>query len=207
MIKKHVVKQGECIASLAYTYGLPRNRIWDDPENEALRTLRGDPFVLFPGDEVVIPEPQVKTVPAETGKTHPFRLKSEKVRVRLRLLEGDRALANEAYVFTVGENNRTGTTDAEGKLVEEVGADVMEARLDICGRRILLKLGYLDPASELSGIQARLNNLDYGAGPVDGVMGPMTHRALGLFQKASAIKTTRDPNPATRDKLKNAHGC
>lgn len=59
----HVVKQGEHLAGIAQQYGFADYlKLWDLPENTGLKRLRQKPNVLFPGDEVFIPDKQPKLV-------------------------------------------------------------------------------------------------------------------------------------------------
>ena len=67
------VRPGDCIASIASERGFFPDTIWNDPANESLRTLRKDPYVLQPDDEVVVPDLRPKQVVCATGKRHTFR--------------------------------------------------------------------------------------------------------------------------------------
>jgi hypothetical protein len=53
-------------------------------------------------------------------------------------------------------------------------------------------------------LQARLNGLGYEAGPVDGIYGPRTTRAVTRFQKSAGLKPTGRPDRATFDALDGA---
>lgn len=54
----------------------------------------------------------------------------------------------------------------------------------------------------LTGVQFRLNALGFGAGPVDGIKGPKTTRAVKLFQKSHPpLKVDGIPGPKTQEKL------
>lgn len=56
MSTNHVVKSGETLSQIARRHGFQRWRLlWDAPENADLRSLRGAPEALRPGDAVVIP--------------------------------------------------------------------------------------------------------------------------------------------------------
>jgi N-acetylmuramoyl-L-alanine amidase len=50
MPKVHVVKQGECLSSIAHVYGFSSYRaIYEPPDNAAFRSKRADPAVILPG--------------------------------------------------------------------------------------------------------------------------------------------------------------
>lgn len=59
------------------------------------------------------------------------------------------------------------------------------------------------PSPELKGVQFRLNALGFGAGPVDGIMGPLTRGAVTRFQTANHPPLTVDgiPGPDTKAML------
>lgn len=79
----HIVKQGECLSSIAHAYGFKSYRaIYEHPDNQAFRKMRPDPAVLQPGDEIVIPEKKLKMVSINTGKTHAFQVTLPRVKVR-----------------------------------------------------------------------------------------------------------------------------
>ncbi|MEX2140701.1 MAG: peptidoglycan-binding domain-containing protein [Pirellulales bacterium] len=53
----------------------------------------------------------------------------------------------------------------------------------------------------LTGVQYRLNAAGFGAGPVDGILGRRTDRAIRTFQKAYGLKVDGMPGPKTQAKL------
>jgi peptidoglycan hydrolase-like protein with peptidoglycan-binding domain len=58
------------------------------------------------------------------------------------------------------------------------------------------------PRSELlTGVQYRLNAAGFGAGPVDGINGPKTNKAVTGFQKTYGLKVDGIPGPRTQEKL------
>jgi len=66
----------------------------------------------------------------------------------------------------------------------------------------------LPPVKYLTGVQARLNNLGYGAGPVDGINGPRTKSAVKRFQQLTPpLRVDQIPGPNTQARLLEAHGC
>ena len=69
---------------------------------------------------------------------------------------------------------------------------------------IVIKAGQKTaPRSEyLTGVQFRLNALGFGAGPVDGIKGPKTSKAVRTFQKSyPPLKVDGVPGPKTQEKL------
>jgi N-acetylmuramoyl-L-alanine amidase len=88
MSRRHVVRQGESLASIAYREGLLPQTIWDHPDNAEFCEQRPDPNVLYPGDVIYIPDKETNVVEAATEQTHRFRKKTEWTMVKLRLIEG-----------------------------------------------------------------------------------------------------------------------
>lgn len=56
-------------------------------------------------------------------------------------------------------------------------------------------------ADWLTGVQFRLNAAGFGAGPVDGILGRRTDRAIRTFQKTYGLKVDGIPGPKTQQKL------
>ena len=62
-------------------------------------------------------------------------------------------------------------------------------------------------ADWLTGVQFRLNHLGFGAGPVDGIMGPITEAAVRAFQKLyPPLRVDGIPGPRTQAKLAEVCG-
>lgn len=211
----HVVKQGECLASIAARHGLTWRQLWDDPGNAPLRERRKDPSVLHPGDEVAIPPegPPRATLALDAVTTVVRRRRGHRPLV-LRLLDDDGApLADADYRLTpAGGEARAGKTDAAGVLRDELPVDVVAARLEVGERTFALDVGHLNPLEDtaddgVSGAQARLVNLGYRPGRVDGVVGRLTRAALRAFQADEGLEVTGDLDAPTRTRLRARHGC
>lgn len=61
-------------------------------------------------------------------------------------------------------------------------------------------------ASEIRQLQNALNDRGYQAGPVDGIWGPRTRRALVNYQQASNVPVTGRPNDQTMNALLGSSG-
>ena len=56
-MQQHMVKEGECLDSIALDHGFADWRtIYDHPKNTDLRSKRPDPNVIHPGDKLFIPD-------------------------------------------------------------------------------------------------------------------------------------------------------
>ena len=76
----HTVVQGENIDIIAFKYGFHPATLWEHDENQKLRDKRKDPNVLMAGDEVFIPDRELREEIVHTGKMHTFYRNMGKVR-------------------------------------------------------------------------------------------------------------------------------
>ena len=188
-------------------------RIYEHPENEALRRKRPHPHILHPGDVVFIPERGVKELGASTGKTHVFKVRQPVRELCLTLKDASgKPLANEPYTLEVGSDFIEGATDGEGLLQEELPLRVDSARLTVGESAYELRLATLNPVEDtedqgISGVQARLRNLGFEPGPADGVLNERTRQALCAFEAIHGLPVTGEPAGRTLEKLKQVHGC
>lgn len=206
--EKRPVNLGDSIPSMAKEAGHFWPTVWDHPANSELKSLRKNPNVLNPGDEVYIPELEIVEKNKATDQKHKFKLKGEKVKYKLRLMRLGEPRKNEKYTLLLDSGQSIeGTTDGDGNLEHEIPAETKSARLLLEGGKEekFLRIGHLNPITELSGIQQRLNNLGYQAGPEDGAMNDQLRKALSAFQGRYGLKQTGEPDDATRAKLEAIH--
>ena len=173
--KKYTVKQGDCISSIAFKYGFFPDTIWNDSKNSKLKQDRKDPNALFPGDSLVIPEKQLKEEQCQAEQKHRFRRKGVPERLRIQFLTGDEEedAPRKGIPYTLDITTKSGgpvpqkkgKTDNDGFLDETIPPDASVGKIVLDeGEDEQVHegmLGHLDPIDTISGVQARLNNLDY----------------------------------------------
>jgi hypothetical protein len=222
MTKKHKVKRGECISSIAEMYGLVPNLIWNDPANEALKELRKNPSILEEGDIVVIPARKTRQVEVEVGKKHRFRRKGASEKIRLQLSYFGEPRANLKYKFEVDGDISEGVTDKEGWLEEYVPPSAMMCKIIIEGEdkedeeEYELMLGRISPIDTDAGVEERLMNLGFFSNYLDEEgrnYDPEKSKeeifilALNSFQQQYELPITETADEATREKLLEIYGC
>ena len=112
----HTVQQGECLSTIARRNGFGSWKIlYDHPNNADLRKARKHPNILYPGDEVFIPDPKPKQVGVATGAAHKFVAKRERPRLRLRI-QTPHGTAQEGarYVLSFEGGEESGSVGANG---------------------------------------------------------------------------------------------
>lgn len=205
----HVVKQGECLSSIALKYGFSWEALWNSGDNSALKQKRKDPNILYPGDKVVIPKQDQGGSDAATGAKHTYKLKGVPVKLRMKLLKDGKPRKNEEYVLHVGSKTFRDSTDGDGKIQVTIPPDATTGKLqmDNGAEEYMLYLAHLDPIDTISGMQARLNTLGYPCGVVDGIMGPHSRYGLRKFQKHYDLQVDGIYGPQSQGKLKEVYGC
>jgi hypothetical protein len=113
---------------------------------------------------------------------------------------------NVHYVLKVGELTYDAHTDSKGRISHRIPTNIDQGTLIIDEQEIVLKIGELAPIEELTGVQARLNNLGYDCGPPTGTMNAITEEALGRFQVLHGLVATGKVTPDTTAKLKGIYG-
>jgi N-acetylmuramoyl-L-alanine amidase len=206
---KHIVVAGECMSSIAKTYGFTWDVIYNHPKNAKLREKRPDPNVLFPGDVVAIPEAIPIKVQRQTGRVHELKVVVPRAILRLKLMLDGEPLANETYELLIDQHEQIcGTTDGDGFINEKLSPDAKSVRLFVGEERVEreLRLGHVDPVDSIAGLQQRLNNLGFTC-PSTGELCDRTRGAFQAFQQQNSLEVSDAPNQATFDKLLTAHGC
>lgn len=209
MAEKHTVKEGECLATIAKKYGFKRwQTIYEAAENEELCKKRPNPNVLYPGDEIFIPDKEQKEESGATEEKHRFKLKTSKWIFRVEMKDEEmNPLEDYPYELFINDDLfKEGKTKAGGLIEFPMPLEARSGKLVFMGQETVLKFGVLDPVSRIKGIQQRLNNLGFNPGPIDGIIGPRTRQAIRRFQQSQKdLKHTGRINDDTRKRLLQVH--
>ena len=212
-----MVSQGEHVPGIAASYGFfDFHTIWNHPNNAELKSQRENPNVLFPGDELFIPDREVMEYSRPTDKKHQFVRKQPVLKLRMILRDQyENPVADTACLLIIESNSHRVTTDGDGKVELEIPHSARECSLVIQneqetphgGVTIPIKIGSLDPVDEVSGQQGRLSRLAYYAGPIDGNDSQDFQSALEEFQCENDLTVDGICGKKTQAKLKQVCGC
>lgn len=217
MAGMHTIKQGEYLAYIAGQYGFVSwETIWNLPENADLKNKRQDPNVLFPGDQLYIPDPELQNFSKPTDQTHTFKLKTSTLKIKLVLEDMyEKPVANAQCLLSIDGKSFNVTTDGTGKIEQDIPATAQSGILVIQdteqtpynNMQIPIQIGNLDPVEELSGQQARLQNLGYFFGDIGSAADDDFKSAVEEFQCDNYLTVDGICGPITQGKLKQLHGC
>jgi hypothetical protein len=210
-VADHVVRDGDCLTSIAFANGFFWQTLWDHPRNTELRASRKDPFTLSACDIVHVPERAIAEWSLPTGQRHVFRRKGIPAWLKVQLLRADGTpRRDEAYELELDGRPLRGElrTDGDGWIIHAISpsAQIGRLSLDDGEEEHLLHLGHIRPIDELVGVQARLMNLGFYDGPLDDQMTDDTVAALQEFQASAGLDPVGELDDATRDALKAAFG-
>jgi hypothetical protein len=236
MARDHVVRQGECMMSIAERDGFETQTLWNHADNAELRRNRSNPGALLPGDVVHIPDKTVGQESCSTGQKHSFTRLGGSAKLALRLMtspeESDPEESGaEPWEYSEPEISpesvpradapfalyvdkkliSEGATDSEGKLEVKVPSSACDGVLVLYpgeARETTLELNLrrMDPETETSGVCKRLFNLGYDVPARAKEDSPELARALANFQRAEGLDVTGELDSGTRDRLVEVHG-
>lgn len=159
------VRQGECVASIAFELGLNPKQVWGRSENAALREERKDMYVLAPGDELFVPDLVEKEAARGTARRHVFRRREVPEKLHLQLRVGAEAERSVPYRLVIDDGVEvTGATNGEGEIEHDILPDARSAVLVLRPdteqeETIEILIGALDPVTTDEGLIGRLMNL------------------------------------------------
>ncbi|HZS55266.1 MAG TPA: peptidoglycan-binding protein [Bryobacteraceae bacterium] len=216
MSKTYTVKQGDHLFGIAEENGFHSySIIWDHPQNAQLKQTRQNPNILFPGDQVFIPDLELREESRSTNQRHKFQVSTEQLQLRLVLEDVyEKPIAGASCNLIVDGDSHKLTSDGSGLIELPIQPDAKKAVLIVDSDEtpfenveIPIKIGHLDPVDKLSGQKARLNNLGYFAGDVGGPADDAFESAVEEFQCDQNLTVDGKCGPATQAKLKQLHGC
>jgi len=207
----HSVRQGESILSLSRQYGVPADKILNHANNRQLKQSQRDRGILYPGDQLVIPEIELKEELCATDRRHRFCCSNRNVFLRVRFMKKNEPRAGEPFLLRAGTREIRGHLDNDGWLVARIPADAEEATV-LLGEgarqeKFELRVGHLDPISESRGVQQRLNNLGFLCGEENDEINDATAEAIRMFQAKHGLTQTAEFDDATRTRLREVYGC
>jgi hypothetical protein len=226
----HIVEQGEHLAGIAAKFGFRHfETVWLDPANAALKKLRRNPNLLFPGDQLFIPEKTQKVESAVTNSAHVFQIKQQKILLQIVMQDVNGTAAQNAFYFLkVHEDVLAHNTDADGMTSDAIDAVDRDGELLMPDHKLefRLKIGHLNPlvespddetdakkrAEAIAAWQDRLNNMGYFAGYTP-TNDQQLRWAIEEFQcehgwnPLKGKKPTGKKDKETRDKLEAVYGC
>ena len=205
---EHKVKQGDCISSIAFTYGFFPETLWQHTDNSELKNLRKSMFLLCADDVVIVPDLTIKKEAIMSEQKHRFVRKGVPEVLKLQFLDYEgNPKVGLSYRLDLDGHLRHGTLDNDGYIIEVIPPDALKGLLRLGEgdneEVIDLCLGHLYPISEIKGVQQRLNNLGYYCGAEDGDLSQKTMSAVNLFQKAMNLAISEQLNDETLSKLES----
>lgn len=217
----HIVKQGEHLSGIADQYGFSDYKpIWNHSANAALKALRKNPNVLYPGDQLQIPDGDEKHYTRGVDQRHRFVVHGTPLKLQLKLEElYGKLLADVPYRLQAEEQSATGHTDGQGMVRHGIGKQLKKGTLVISeqvtahgqnltlDRELPLMVGHLDPIEKPSGQLARLANLGYYWGSLTASDADSFESAIEEFQCEQGLPVTGECDSATQAKLQEMHGC
>jgi N-acetylmuramoyl-L-alanine amidase len=207
MSSNHVVTQGECLSSIARSFRIADWRtIYNHAANAEFRQKRPNPNILYPGDELLVPDPELREENCATEKRHCFVRHAYTTTLHV-IVEDEmgRPFRAKEYDLTIGNRTYHGTTGNDGSIQQKIAANETTGELTVHasggGFSWTLDIGYLDPHDTDEGIQHRLHNLGFDVKTESHGWDAASIGALKAFQYAAKLPVTGDVDDATRDKL------
>lgn len=214
MAQQYTVRDGDTFLGIATEFGFADYRlIYNHSRNASFRQQRPNPNLIFPGDELYIPDRRLDPESVPTDAVHRFVLRMQRALLAI-VLENDtdEPIANTRYKLTIGSQTYNGSTDSTGRLEHAIAATAKRGTLCAQGLQWELAIGSLNPIEDtpdegISGIQARLKNLGFYLGEVTGQLNVDTRVAVENFQrKHPPLKVDGICGPKTSARLAEVHG-
>jgi len=218
MAKMHIVQQGESVSSIARKYGFPDwQALFDHPDNVDFKQLRPNPDIIYPADKIAIPDISDARFKAKLNQKQVFRTQVKKDIVKLKVgAIGGVVWADRKVELEVDDIFIESKTDSEGiaefKLPKQCSDQAILHVFTLketikATYRIEVKLGHLDPVSEMIGQQARLTALGFDCGSLTHAVTKQYEKALMAFQHEYELDVDGICGPNTQKTLEKEYGC
>lgn len=211
---EYVVREAECLNSIAWRAGFFWQTIWNDPANADIRAARKDHNLLLPGDRLHIPEKTLRNHTCVTDRTHRFVLKGVPSLLKLRLLDHDspESYANKRYIVNIDGRLKEGTIDADGNIELEIDPAARKVILMVNDEEFDLRVSGLDPIDSVRGALQRLQSLGFYHGDIADEWNDLRIAALKRFQSAHVLtsndqRSSGEYDSNTQAKLAKVYGC
>lgn len=227
IIKRHKVKTGETLDSLAKTNGLTWQELaefnWGTSKTDEInKKLRSDigctrktkdsKNYMFDDSD----KPGIIFIPCKweqnglsTTKTYTFRLSqyafSTESYIWIEVHDSIGLYDSEPFKIEVNGKVIEGKTTPHGVIEAMVPKDAMEGDLTIGGYTYKIKLLDDEIGDSLEATQIRLNNLGFYCGQVDGIWGDRSKAAMKLFQSKFTLPPTGKADDDSLALLKKVH--
>ncbi len=124
----------------------------------------------------------------------------------------ERPRGDVPYVLKIDGQLIEGRTDADGFVECDIPPDAKKGKLILepgtpDELELPVRLGHLDPITEVSGVKERLANLGFECGDPDDSLSPELVAAVKTFQEDHGLTVTGEIDGETRDKLEEVHGA
>ncbi|MFO0618032.1 MAG: peptidoglycan-binding domain-containing protein [Polyangiaceae bacterium] len=202
----YIVRQGDYLDGLAYRAGASPKDVWQHAKNKELTKKRDSGDQLAPGDVIYLPD-NPKT-PIQFSKTSSVQLTADiprrDITVHFETAEGP--VANQPYLVEPSPRGQDPKSPpqsgGDGKVTLSVTVIQREVTVHFTQlqKKYTLLIGAMDPVTERSGVQKRLENLAFLT-PNLRASDATLARALRAFQRAVGIEPTGEADESTRKKL------
>ncbi|MFN0105508.1 MAG: peptidoglycan-binding protein [Bryobacteraceae bacterium] len=187
--------------------------IWNHQRNRSLRDRRPNPNVLREGDVVFVPDLRRREEQCQTTRTHLFRIKGIPTRFNVRMLDADnQPIADARYTLRVDGSTFTGSTDPDGQISHIVPPNAGQAVLTVHSTDpeeedevYEFALRHLNPVDDPKGLRARLKNLGFWRGEIEGEVDDGVREAISRFQTVAGLEPTGNTDRGTLDALVIMH--
>jgi len=221
-MKPIIVKQGDYLQQIAGRMGFDARAVWDDERNKHLKDTNRTPSILHPGDIIYVPTIDPKFQSVSVGHAKEFSTQSAGfANLTLAFLDAaGKPLASTpvAYQGLPDAQKAPTATSGDGSLNLSVPLFLAQFLITFPEKRFAVRVwvGHMDPISQISGLQKRLEHLGY-AGSILTRMAQ--HRRLErspqsalrmqltAFQIDHKLAVTGEPDADTVKKLLEEHGC